>query len=168
MPISKAMQGCRRRVRGASRLEFAMAVVVIGVLIGLLVPRLMEMHGAARPARLQATAAAVRAAAAVFHGRCEALRAHGEADCTAVEIDGRQVAGADAWPAASAEGIVRAAALPVTAEAGTEAFVLRPAQVDGLPALRIALPAPHCEFVYVQADGPGGVPRVDIVDASCQ
>ena len=35
-------------------------------------------------------------------------------------------------------------------------------------ALRMALPAPRCEFVYVQAEGPGGVPEVDIVDASRQ
>jgi hypothetical protein len=152
---------------GASRLEFALAVIVIGVLIGLLVPRLLEVHAAARPARLQAAAAAVRTAAAVFHGHCQALQAQPMADCTSIEIDGRAVIGANGWPAATPEGIVRAAALPARAEPGNEAFVLRAARVHGVPALRIALPAPHCEFVYVQADGPDGVPEVDIVDASC-
>jgi len=167
MPISKVKQGCRRRARGASRLEFVLAVIVIGVLIGLLLPRLLEVHGAARPTRLQAAAAAVRTAAAVFHGRCQALQAHQMADCSSIEIEGRAVSGANGWPAATPEGIAQAAALPVRAEPGNEAFVLQATRVHGVPALRIALPAPHCEFFYVQAEGPDGVPEVDIVDTSC-
>jgi hypothetical protein len=157
----------RRGAQGLSRLEALLALVVVAVLMALLLTRLAELDGMARPARLQAAAASARAAAMVFHARCEALRQReAGADCTRLELDGTPVAGAHGWPAASAEGIARAVRLP---DGRLTDFRLQAVMRGGLPALSFALGerGSGCEFLYVQAKGPDVFPEVDIVDASC-
>lgn len=158
-------RGFARRRAGISRLEIMLSLIVIALLTTLLLNRLAELNGMARPARLQAAMAAVQAAAAVFHGRCQALRQQQpQHDCARVEVDGLPVAGVHGWPTASADGIARAAALPLE---GTDAFRVRAVDRKGRPALRIALAERGCEFLYVQARSPDDFPEVDIVDASC-
>ena len=153
---------------GLSRLEILVCLVVIGVLVSLLLFRLAELNRATRPARLQTAAAQVRTGAALFHARCEALRAAGSVtDCTRLALDGRTVAGVHGWPAATMDGIARMADLPLRGRAGIDGFALRTGQRDGRPALMVSLGETPCAFVYVQAAGPDEFPRVDIVDASC-
>jgi hypothetical protein len=130
-----------------------------------LLHRLAELNAMTRPARLQAAVAAVRAAAAVFHARCQAQQQRDAADdCSRVLVDGASVAGVHGWPAASTAGIGSAVPMPAT---GPDAFRLRPMERRGLPALSFALGERGCEFLYVQAKGPDVFPEVDIVDASC-
>ena len=100
IPTAKRTPPC---TAGLSRLEVLLCLVVAGVLLSALVPRLAALNDAAKPARLQTAAAVARAAAGVA--------------CA--------------------------------------------------PALFIGLKDPGCEFLYVQATSPDGVPEVDIVDASC-
>ncbi len=153
---------------GLSRLEVLVCLILIGVLLSMLLTRLADMSRAARPARLQAAMGQVRAAAAVFHARCQALRgSEATADCTRLAVDGQPVAGVNRGAAASAEGIARAAARPRPRRDRVDGFRLRSAPRGGVPALYIGLGEPACEFFYVQASRPDGVPEVDIVDASC-
>lgn len=84
-------------------------------------------------------------------------------------MGGEPVQGVNGWPAASAEGIARAAALPLKGSAPVPAgeFSLRSGTAHGRPALFIALGDRRCEFSYAQASSPGDSPEVDVVDASC-
>jgi len=147
-----------------SRLEIMVALIVIAVLVTLLLGRLGELNGMARPVRLQAAMASVRATAALFHARCESrLQREPGSDCARLEMDGLSMAGVHGWPAATTEGIGR---LPIFAAGGNDAFKLRVTQAQGRPALSVRL-GPACEFLYVQAVGPDVIPVVDIVDVSC-
>lgn len=156
------------RSRGASRLEFAAALIVIGLLAWVLLGRLAELSQAARRQYLVATVSSVRAVATIFHARCQVVRAGAPAACDHLQMGDEPVDGVQGWPAASVEGIARAAALSgrhASMPAGR--FVLHSGTVGGLPALFIALGDPRCEFFYAQATSPGDSPEVDIVDASC-
>ncbi|MCK6422077.1 MAG: hypothetical protein L6Q73_14385 [Aquabacterium sp.] len=155
----------RARTRGLTRLEFALAVVVVGALAALLLVRLGELHQASRPARVQAAAAAVRAAASLFHSRCLLERSRIGTDtradpCDMLELDGTAVRGVHGWPAAQADGIARAAALPLQPGPGRDPFVLTALRHGDTPALRIALPGTHCGFVYAQAASAQAEPEV--------
>jgi type II secretory pathway pseudopilin PulG len=164
MPIPR-LKRAPCRAAGLSRLEIMLCLILIAVLATVLLHRLAELNGLARPARLQAAVGGARAAAAVFRARCQALRAREPAnDCALVEVDGVPVAGAQGWPAASPQGIARALSLPGT---GQDPFRLRATQVRGTPALSFSLGERGCEFLYVQAKSPDAFPEVDIVDASC-
>jgi hypothetical protein len=165
IPLAKSTSAC---LRGVSRLEVMLCLMVVGVLVALLLPRLAELNDAAKGTRLAAAMGAARAGANAFHARCEAaLAATPPRDCTLLTLDGVPVAGVHGWPKASADGIARAAALPLAGADRLNAFSLRAADHQGAPALFIGLGNRSCEFVYVQAKSLGDVPRVDIVDASC-
>lgn len=158
-------QATARSTTGMSRLEIMLALIVIAVSLTVLLGRLGELMGYARPVRLQTAVATVRAAAAAFHARCLGAAASGVVpDCSRLVLDGVSVAGVNGWPAAAPEGIARAAALSTS---GNGAFELRRGLVHGAPALFIGLGDPPCEFLYVQASSPDVFPEVDIVDASC-
>lgn len=165
IPPSKRTPTC---LSGVSRLEVLLCLIVIAVLLSFLLDRLGALAVATRPARLQAAVSAVRAAATIFHARCETVRT-GDAggDCALVVLDGRPVAGAHGWPAARADGIAEAAGLPQADGQRLDGWRLRAGERGGVPALFIGLSGPGCEFVYVQAAGPDSFPLVDIVDASC-
>lgn len=150
------------RDRGLSRVEVLMSLVLIGVLISMLLTRLAEVNDAAKPARLKAAVGTVRAVAALFHGRCQAVGP--TADCTQLAINDVPIEGVFDWPAASEGGIVRAAALPM---ARVDGFTLRRGEFHGARAVFFSLVGRSCEFVYAEPRQAGDVPEVDIVDASC-
>ena len=159
----------RHRPHGLSRLEFLIALSVVAVLMSVLLSRLSELPGLSRPARLQATMAQVRAAAQLFHARCAALRQQrADETCETVTVDGVVLQGAQGWPAATAQGIARAASLPSPGRVRFDALRLRTGERHGRPALFVALAERGCEFSYVQASSPDTSPEVDVVDASCQ
>jgi len=151
------------RPTGLTRLEFAIAVAVVGVLVALALPRLAAPLVAARQVRLQMLLATAQSTASLFHGQCE-LQA---GLCERLPLQGRPVAGVFGWPAASADGIV--AALKVWGD--TADIDWQPESTDGVPALRgrlkTASDAGTCEFIYAQAPSPGAAPRIALVGASC-
>jgi hypothetical protein len=158
------------RSHGASRLEFAVTLVIIGLLAWVLLGRLDELSRAARRERLLATMTSVKAVATIFHERCVVVRANADAGCDHLLMRGEPMDGVQGWPAASAGGIARAVtALAQAASAPMPGGELRlqSATVRGRPALLIALGDPRCEFFYAQAMSPGDSPEVDIVDVSC-
>ncbi|HJV69179.1 hypothetical protein [Ideonella sp.] len=151
------------RSTGLTRLEFAIAVVVIGVLVALALPRLAAPLVAARQVRLKMLLATAQSTASLFHGQCEVR----SGPCERLPLRGRPVAGVFGWPAANADGI--AAALKVWG--GTDDIAWQPESLDGVPALRARLEpssdAGTCEFIYAQAPSPGAAPRIALVGASC-
>lgn len=165
MPISQVKR--THTCHGVSCLEVMLCLALIGCLLALLLPRLAALNDAVRSVRLRRAMAQVQVAAGLFHVRCEAARSRGAADCTRLVLGGQPVAGVQSWPAASVDGIVQAAALPLADASNASGFAVWRGLVDGVPALFIGLKDRRCEFFYVQAMGPGVVPVVDIVDASC-
>jgi hypothetical protein len=152
------------RPLGLTKVDFAVAVAVIGVLIALALPRLAVPIVAARQVRLKMLVATARNTAALFHGRCQAS---GGESCQRLKLDGLEVSGIHGWPAASADGIATALNLggPVTD------IDWQPERIEGVPALRARLKpigvVGTCEFIYAQAASPGAAPRIELIDASC-
>ncbi|WP_374562674.1 hypothetical protein [Ideonella sp.] len=157
-------------MRGLSRLEFAVAVVLVGVLIAVALPRLASSRVAARQVRLKMLMATTQATANLFHLRCESQPpAPGGLDpaCGELPLQGQKVVGIHGWPAASADGI----AVAVNSWGDTADIDWRPDRIDGVPALRARLKptavAGECEFIYAQAASPGAAPRIELIDATC-
>ena len=153
-----------------SRLEATAALVIIGVLVAIALPRLAETRTAAREVRLKMLLATTQSAASLFHGRCVIAQASepAMADCARVPIiEGQVVAGVHGWPAASADGI--AGALKLWTD--TADIEWQSERIDGEPALRVRLKpvavAGTCEFIYAQAASPGAAPRMELIDATC-
>jgi type II secretory pathway pseudopilin PulG len=155
--------------RGLTRFEAMVAVVLIGVLVAMALPRLASSRVAARQVRLKTLMATTQATANLFHLRCEAQppAPDGERDCRELPLQGQKVVGVHGWPAASADGIAKA----VNSWGETADIDWRPDRIDGQPALRVRLKpmevAGACEFIYAQAASPGAAPRIDLIDASC-
>jgi hypothetical protein len=153
---------------GLTRLEFAVALAIVGVLIAVALPRLQAPRVAARQVRLKMLMATARSSASLFHGRCEIERSRSvDSDCTLLALDGQSVAGVNYWPSATRQGIVTA--LNRWSEAPDIDW--QPERIDGVPALRARLrplaAAGTCEFIYAQAASPGAAPRIELVDATC-
>jgi type II secretory pathway pseudopilin PulG len=148
--------------RGLSRLEFAVVVAVVGVLVAVALPRMDGARVAARQVRLKSLLATTQSSATLFNLRCQAQPA-----CDTLLVEGQKVAGVHGWPAASEAGIVTALK-PWGSVADID---WRPERVNGVPALRASLTpttaAGTCEFIYAQAASPGAAPRIELIDASC-
>jgi hypothetical protein len=164
------MPSPRSRPTGLTRLEFAVAVALIGVLFALALPRLAEPRMAARQVRLKMLAATAQTSASLFNGRCAILQSRPDAApnaCDQLPLEGHAVMGVHEWPAASADGI--AAALRPWSD--TSDIDWQSDRLDGVPALRARLKpisaGSACEFVYVQAASPGAAPRITLVDSPC-
>jgi hypothetical protein len=156
------------RSSGLSRLEASVALVIIGVLISIALPRLAAPRVAAQQVRLKTLMATAQTAAALFHGRCLLERSRlNDEPCSSLLVEGSKVAGVNYWPSATAQGIVAA----LNRWTDTPDMDWLPDRVDGVPALRARLKpaaaAGTCEFLYVQAASPGAAPRIVLVDASC-
>jgi type II secretory pathway pseudopilin PulG len=159
----------QRPASGLSRLEFAVAMVVVGVLIAVALPRMDGARVAARQVRLKSLMATAQSSATLFRLRCETQAATAAANpgCDQVTLKGQNIAGVHGWPAANAHGI--AAALKLWGPVADIDW--RPDRLDGVPALRASLTptkvAGTCEFIYAQAASPGAAPRIELTDASC-
>jgi len=155
-------------MRGLSLFEFAVAMLLIGVLIAVALPRLADSRVAARQVRLKTLMATTQATANLFRLRCESQPpASGDSACNELVMSSQKVAGIHGWPAASADGI----AIAVNSWGQTADIDWQPDRIDGVPALRVSLKptavAGACEFIYAQAASPGAVPRIELIDATC-
>ena len=156
------------RSSGLTRLEFAVTLAIVGILVALALPRLQAPRTAARQVRLKMLLATAQSSASLFHGRCEIERSRDAQNaCTRLAVEGQAVAGVNYWPSATPEGIVRA--LNRWSEAPDIDW--QSERIDGVPALRARLKpvmaAGTCEFIYAEAATPGAAPRIALVDATC-
>jgi type II secretory pathway pseudopilin PulG len=156
------------RSSGLTRLEAAVALAIVGVLIAVALPRLQSTRVAARQVRLKMLLATAQSSASLFHGQCEVERSlHADADCARLAIEGRGISGVNHWPSATPQG------LPTALNQWTETPDIdwQSERIEGVPALRARLKpvavAGTCEFIYAQAASPGAAPRIALVDASC-
>lgn len=146
---------------GASRFEFGVVVVVAGLLMALALGSIAPWQQQLREWRLAQALALVRAADALHHARCVQS---GTRPCIVTLADGQVVADVHGHPAASVDGVVRAADL---ASLGVQ---WHQQARNGLPMLTIYLPTPSgagCRFTYVQASTWGAQPGIDQHSASC-
>lgn len=153
---------------GLTRLEAAVALAIVGVLVSIALPRLAAPRVAAQQVRLKMLMATAQTAAGLFHGRCQIERSRGtDEPCSSLVVEGSKVSGVNYWPSATAAGIVAA----LNRWTDTPDMDWLPDRVDGVPALRARLKpvaaAGTCEFLYVQAASPGADPRIVLVDATC-
>src|SRR5436190_18641030 len=96
-------------MHGLSLFEFAVAMLLIGVLIAVALPRLADSRVAARQVRLKTLMATTQATANLFRLRCESQPpANGDSACNELVMSSQKVAGIHGWPAASAAGIATA------------------------------------------------------------
>ncbi|MFO1328151.1 MAG: hypothetical protein U1F56_12400 [Rubrivivax sp.] len=137
-------------------------VIVLGLLGVVAMDHLDPWPQRLREAQLSSALAAVRTASQLHHLRC--LQS-GARPCRVTLADGTEVADAHGYPAASGEGIARAANL---APMGLQ---WRRADRHELPVLTIHVPTPSgagCSFTYVQASVWGAQPGIDDHRASCR
>jgi hypothetical protein len=146
------------------RLEFALTVTVAGVLAAGVLHALSVAQARSREARLLATVQQVRAAASLFHARCQLQPPASATDpCATLALGSRMARGVHGWPSASTQGIVAAAALPLHPQ-DPHGFVVTPLADRAVPSIAIGLPAStadRCRLVYAQAAQAGAQPTVD-------
>ncbi len=150
-----------RAQRGASRFEFGVVVVVAGVLLTLALSSLGPWQQRLRQWRLEQALSTVRAAVILHHARCVQS---GTRPCIVTLPDGQRVADIHGYPAASEDGLVRAASL------GSLEVKWRVWEQHGLPMLTVYVPSPAgegCQFTYVQAPTWGAEPGIDHQRAPC-
>lgn len=137
-------------------------VVVSGILLSMGLAELAPWLARVREVRLAQALAAVRVADTRFRAVCSAVP--GQA-CDQLNFDGQAIEGAHGHAAATASGIARLAQLHEMN------LVLKPGQLDGVPALTVAVPSPtpeSCEFTYVQPPLQGAAAEIKSLRVSCQ
>jgi len=143
---------------GFTLLELVIVIAIVAILAAVALPRLIDTQRDARIAKAKAIHGSIRTASALARSRCEldlAARlaslpvANCQADPPQVVMDGKAIAMAYRFPAASAAGILAAADINLAADG----------LVTGGPdcpegALCIDIPggkAPHCRITYQPA-----------------
>ncbi len=143
---------------GFTLLELVIVIAIVAILAAVALPRLIDTQRDARVAKAKAIHGSIRTASALARSRCEldlAAKlaslpvANCQADPPQVNMDGKAIAMAHRFPAASAEGILAAADINLAADG---LLLAGPACPDG--ALCIDIPggkAPHCRITYQPA-----------------
>lgn len=161
----------KRRQTGFTLIELVVVVSVIAILSAIALPRYINLQTQARVAKAQAILGSVKSAAALARAACMVDRAGLTlpATCTAAagttNMDGAAVAMVNEYPAASVNGIVRAAQLDEVADQ----IVITPGAAPGNP-LTIDIvggTAPNCRITYFPAAaGPAFTPAA-LVSTGC-
>lgn len=157
----------KNRQTGFTLIELVVVVSVIAILSAIALPRYINMQTQARVAKAQAIFGSIKSASALARASCmmDVAGLVTPSTCTATagttNMDGATVDMVNQYPAASANGIIRAAQLDAT----TDQVVV----TAGNPILIdiVGGTAPNCQIRYGAATAGPTAPVIQLVTSGC-
>jgi len=101
----------RSAQRGFTLIELIMTIVILGILSAFALPRFADFGGAARLAALQGSLGAVKSAAAIAHLQARVTPPVQVGGKSVIYLEGEAIEMLGLYPAATMDGIVKAAQL---------------------------------------------------------
>ena len=133
----------KKQQGGFTLIELIMVIVILGILAAFALPRFADFSNQARVASMNGIAGSLRSASAISRA---AFLAAGNSAATTVTLEGLQIDMVNGYPAATENGITRAAQVSgVTATPGTGAITYTVTGYTGT----------NCQVVYTAATVSG-------------
>lgn len=142
-------------IAGMAMAETIVLLLMLGVALAFIVPRLFSVKSDSRQAIMESLAASMRGSAALAYSL-----SYPDKDATSVKMNGAKVMLANNFPAATADGIVQT----VTSTIGFDVAYLRNKAVFHIPEM---LNSHTCQVIYTQSLAKGEAPDIEIDVSDC-
>jgi MSHA pilin protein MshA len=163
----EAINPAIQRKHGFTLIELVVVISIIAIMSAVALPRYTNMQSQARAAKAQAIFGSIKSAAALARASCmmDVAGLVNPSTCTATagttNMDGSMVDMVHQYPAASVNGIIRAAQLDAT----TDQIVI----TAGNPILIdiVGGTSPNCQIRYAAATSGPTAPVIQLVTSGC-